>query len=199
MEIVNMAISDIVPYERNPRKNSAAIKPVANSIQEFGFRYPIVVDENHVIISGHTRYEAAKSLGLETVPVSIADDLTEQQANALRLVDNKTSELSEWDTPLLELEKLNLEDFDLSLFGFESLDTSEIKEKKEQEKRVAELALKVFEHHDYLVFVFDNTMDWLNVCNRFGIEKADAGFGETRKIGLGRVVDGQKLLEKFGD
>ena len=85
-----------MPYEKNPRKNDDAVKYVAESIQQFGFKVPIVIDTNGVIIAGHTRYKASKKLGLKEVPCIIADDLTEEQIKAYRLADNKVSELSEW-------------------------------------------------------------------------------------------------------
>ena len=89
MNIVDIKLDDLKPYEYNPRNNEEAIEPVANSIKTFGFKVPIVVDRNNVIIAGHTRYKAAKKLGLNKVPCIIADDLTEDQVNAFRLADNK--------------------------------------------------------------------------------------------------------------
>ena len=114
MKIENKNINEIIPYSKNPRKNDKAVKAVENSIREFGFKVPIVVDKNNIIVAGHTRYKAAISLKLEQVPCIVADDLTEQQVKAFRLVDNKTSELAEWDIELLnaEIEDL-LEDFEL--------------------------------------------------------------------------------------
>lgn len=91
MNIIEKNINEITPYENNPRDNSKAISYVANSIREFGFKVPIVVDKDNVIVAGHTRLKAAEMLGLETVPVIVADDLTEEQINAFRLVDNKSS------------------------------------------------------------------------------------------------------------
>lgn len=89
------------PYPNNPRKNDKAVDAVAASIREFGFKVPIITDKDGVIIAGHTRLKAAEKLGLETVPVIVASDLTEEQAKALRLADNKTAELAEWDPDLL--------------------------------------------------------------------------------------------------
>lgn len=92
-----MDIRKIKPYKKNPRNNKKAVKYVAKSIEEFGFRSPIIVDKNHVIICGHTRYSAAKKLGLTDVPVIVADDLTDEQVKAYRLADNKVSEKATWD------------------------------------------------------------------------------------------------------
>lgn len=119
MNVQEMPIGDIKPYERNPRKNAAAVDYDANSIKEFGFKQPIVVDADHVIVVGHTRWLAAKKLKMKTVPVLVADDLTPEQAKAYRLADNKTNEFAEWDDDLLDLEMDDLSDIDMSLFGFE--------------------------------------------------------------------------------
>lgn len=121
MQITNMKLADIRPYEKNPRFNDDAVEAVANSIREFGFRQPIVVDKDHVIIAGHTRYKAALHLGLDEVPVHVADNLTPEQIQAYRIADNKTGELAEWNYDLLPLEIRELQDvdFDLSLLGFD--------------------------------------------------------------------------------
>ena len=113
--------SEIKPYPGNPRVNDAAVDAVANSIHEFGFRQPIVVDADGVIIVGHTRWKAAIKLGLEEVPVHVATDLTPAQIKAYRIADNQTAQLAEWDFELLPIELLDLQelDFDLGLLGFE--------------------------------------------------------------------------------
>lgn len=122
MDIKEININELKPYEHNPRHNEAAVAPVANSIKEFGFKVPIIIDKDNVIIAGHTRLKAAKLLGLESVPCVLADDLTEEQAKAFRLADNKVSELAEWDFDELEKELEELDsmdlDFDMSDFSF---------------------------------------------------------------------------------
>ncbi|MDD5599122.1 MAG: DNA modification methylase [Victivallaceae bacterium] len=122
MEIIQMKIADVIPYERNPRINDSAVEAVAESIKEFGWRAPIVVDENNVIICGHTRLLSAQHLGLETVPVHVAKGLSPEQVKAYRIADNKTGEIAEWDFDLLSLELADLQqaDFDLSLLGFDA-------------------------------------------------------------------------------
>src|SRR5580698_6028837 len=120
MKIELRKLSDIRHYENNPRLNDAAVAAVAASIKEFGFRQPIVVDEQGVIIVGHTRYKAALKLGLEMVPVHVAVGLSPAQAKAYRIADNQTATMSQWDDDklpleLIELQKLN---FDLNLTGF---------------------------------------------------------------------------------
>ena len=106
MNIINIKLSDLKPYERNPRNNKEAVDYVANSIREFGFKNPIIVDKNNVIVAGHTRYLACKKLGIKEVPCVIADDLTDEQIKAFRLADNKVAEIATWDLDLLD-EELN--------------------------------------------------------------------------------------------
>ena len=119
MQIIEKSITEITPYEKNPRKNDEAVEYVANSIKEFGFKVPIVIDKNGVIVAGHTRYKAAQELGVEKLPCVIADDLTEEQIKAFRIADNKTSEKASWDNDLLK-EELGeiLDEFDMTNFGF---------------------------------------------------------------------------------
>ena len=124
MQIESVALNKIIPYIRNPRKNDNAVEKVASSIQEFGFRQPIVVDSKNVIIAGHTRFEAAKRLGLDVVPIHVADGLTEQQAKAYRIADNRVSQEAEWDYDLLKLELEEIESPELT--GFEEFEISDI-------------------------------------------------------------------------
>ena len=119
MEIINKKTNEIKPYENNPRKNDEAIKYVAESIKQFGFKVPIVIDKNGVIVAGHTRYKASKKLGLEEVPCIVADDLNEEQIKAFRLADNKVAEKSEWNFDLLDEELGDILNLDMSDFGFE--------------------------------------------------------------------------------
>ncbi|MFH0910452.1 MAG: ParB N-terminal domain-containing protein, partial [Planctomycetota bacterium] len=116
------SIESVKPYDKNPRKNDGAVDAVANSIREFGFRVPIVVDEQGVIVAGHTRLLAAQKLGLKEVPVHVAVGLTPEQIKAYRLADNKLHELSTWDYDLLPIELSDLRgmDVDLELLGFSS-------------------------------------------------------------------------------
>lgn len=123
MQIVYRSIKDILPYEKNPRINDEAVPVVKESIKEFGFRIPIVIDVNDVIVAGHTRVKAAKELGMEEVPCTIADDLTEEQIKAFRLIDNKSAEIATWDEELLQQELSEILDIDMSMFGFEEGET----------------------------------------------------------------------------
>ena len=132
MQIIDKKIGEIKPYEKNPRKNDNAVDAVANSISQFGFKNPIVIDGNNVIICGHTRYKAAQKLGLDVVPCVVADDLTDEQIKAYRLADNKVSELAEWDIDLLGEELNDIFDIDMSDFGFD------LSEDEEEETEIIE-------------------------------------------------------------
>lgn len=119
MNVQEIKLKDIKPYGKNPRKNDNAIPYVAESIKQFGFKVPIVIDKNNVIVAGHTRYKAARKLGFKSVPCIIADDLTDEQIKAFRLADNKVSEKAEWDLDLLDSEIEGIFDIDMTDFGFE--------------------------------------------------------------------------------
>ena len=124
MKVVERPTETLVPYENNPRQNDDAVAAVAASIREFGFRSPIVVDGDNVIVCGHTRWKAAQQLGIAKVPVHVARDLTPDQIRAYRIADNKTGELAEWDMDLLQVEIAALRgaDFDLDSLGFDMSD-----------------------------------------------------------------------------
>jgi ParB-like chromosome segregation protein Spo0J len=140
MQIKSIETNKILPYINNPRKN-LNIDKVASSIKEFGFQQPIVIDKNNTIIVGHTRFEAAKKLGLKEVPVQIAD-LTETQAKAYRIADNRLNEDASWDTKLLNLEFNDLlsKEFDLDLLGFttDEVDNLFLKTDQESDKEINE-------------------------------------------------------------
>ena len=127
--IVYLTLDEIKPYDNNPRNNTEAVKQVKKSLRDFGFQNPIIVDKDMVIICGHTRYEAAKELKLESVPVIIADELTEQQVKAFRLVDNKTAEYEEWDYDKLMEEIANITDFDMGEYEFNLIEEEDDLEK----------------------------------------------------------------------
>src|SRR5690554_7662736 len=120
MNIVMKQVTELKEYENNPRNNEAAVDAVAKSIEEFGFKVPIVITSEDVIVAGHTRLKASKKLGLTEVPCIIADDLTEEQIKAFRLADNKTAELATWNFEAL-MDELDNIDMDMLQFGFEDL------------------------------------------------------------------------------
>lgn len=132
IKIIYKSIDELVPYENNPRDNTAAIAAVAASIKEFGFKNPIIIDSDNVIVAGHTRLKAAQKLKIQNVPCVVADDLTQEQVNAFRLADNKTAELAEWDLELLNSELELIDGIDMTEFGFE-LDIADEQEVVEDE------------------------------------------------------------------
>lgn len=148
MKVTEWPVGKLKPYDKNPRKNDQAVDAVSRSIKEFGFRQPIVVDGAGVIIVGHTRWKAAKKLGMKAVPVHVADGLTAAQARAYRIADNKTNELAEWDAELLAVEigELDASGFDTALTFVNPEDIKEtedggfeIEEKKESLKPIKRL------------------------------------------------------------
>ena len=119
MNIIEKRLDEVIPYANNPRDNSGAIEKVVESIRDFGFKVPIVIDKDNVIVAGHTRVLAAKTLGMDTVPAIMADDLTEEQIKAYRIADNSTAELSGWDFGKLDRELDSIRDIDMTRFGFQ--------------------------------------------------------------------------------
>lgn len=115
MELHSLKIDDLIPYAKNPRNNELAVQYVANSIKEFGFQVPIVIDKNNVIVAGHTRLKAAKLLGMSEVPCIRADNLSDEQVKAFRIADNSVSEIATWNEELLRIE---LEDISLNATDF---------------------------------------------------------------------------------
>lgn len=136
MEIITKKIGEIIPYKNNPRKNDDAVEYVANSIKEFGFKVPVIIDKNNIIVAGHTRVKAAERLGIEEIPCIVADDLTDEQVKAFRLADNKVGEIAGWDFELLDMELIDI-DLDMSNFGFITYDDSDIDDlfEEQEEKR----------------------------------------------------------------
>src|SRR3990167_10369698 len=128
MDVENIPIAEIIPYSKNPRKNDKAVDIVAKSIKEFGFKVPIILDKNNVIIAGHTRLKAAIKLGLFEVPVIWADDLTPEQVKAFRIMDNKSTEYADWNMDLLKIELLDLKNanYDLDLTGFNEIELNKL-------------------------------------------------------------------------
>ena len=141
MQIVYKKANELIPYENNPRINDEAVEYVKNSIKEFGFKVPIVIDKNNVIVAGHTRLKASLELGLKEVPCIIADDLTEEQVKAFRLADNKVAEKSMWDYSKLDEELDSILDIDMSMFDFENIEETNLDDffeesgEKEKEKK----------------------------------------------------------------
>lgn len=205
MQIIQKKLADIVPYARNTKKHDETqIKNVAESIKKYGWVQPLVIDNDGTIVIGHCRALAAERLGIEEVPCVVVGDLTEEEINALRIVDNKTNE-SPWDFDLLsaELPEIDLSDFDFD-FDF-GLDKKKNKEEIEGEVEFSEI---LGEENNYLVLQFKTDIDWLNAQSIFGLETVKSY--STRKDGkvtknmerkgVARVLDGAKVLnELLGD
>ena len=165
MNIVNVNIKDIIPYDKNPRFNDEAVEYVANSIKEFGFKVPVVLDKNNVIVTGHTRIKACEKLGINEIPCIYADDLTEEQVKAFRLADNKVGEIAQWDFDLLniELDDINL---DMGEFGFLDMDLE-----SEQDKERKEATLNDDEFQ--IIIDCENELEaeqYYNIIKELGIE-----------------------------
>lgn len=191
-EYITLKIKDIIPYEKNPRKNDAAVPDVAESIKQVGYITPIVVDENNVILCGHTRLKALKKNGEKEVDgVLRVSGLTEEQKRKYRLLDNKTNEKAEWDFDLLAEE---IADLDFS--GFE-LDWGMEKENKKQiEDGEVEFTEELLLTHNYIVLYFDNDFDWEVAQEKFGLKQVkDLIPRKGQPKGIGRVINGKEVLK----
>lgn len=197
-------IDDVRPYPNNPRHNDDAVEYVANSIREFGWQQPIVVDTDGTIIAGHTRHKAAKMLGMETVPVVVADNLTPAQVNAYRLADNKVAEAATWDMEALAVELEGLEvDFDMGQFGLYVADVAEeVESMFDNDEKESRLATELDERKEYVVIRIDNDVDWAQAQTLFGLEKRKRW--KTNKNGTGggdertcRVVTWEDFIRRF--
>lgn len=144
-----VSISDIYPYENNPRDNDGAVESVANSIREFGFKVPIIVDDAMTIVAGHTRYKAAEQLGLTEVPIIRASGLSSEQIQAYRIVDNKTQELSKWDFAKLDQELDQIMNIDMTQFGFGGEEKDEGVIREQDIDNGTEISLDDFEDENF--------------------------------------------------
>lgn len=132
LKIEYLPVSELKPYENNPRINDAAVPYVVKSIEEFGFKNPIILQKDNVIIAGHTRVKAAKQLGIKEVPCIYADDLSEEQVKAFRLADNKVAEIAAWDFGKLEEELAHI-DIDMGEFGFSNYEIGSFFEEEQED------------------------------------------------------------------
>lgn len=175
MDIINVKVGDLIPYENNPRKNDEAVDKVALSISAFGFKVPIVIDRNNVVVTGHTRLKAAQKLGLTEVPCIRADDLTDEQIKAFRLADNKVAEFSSWDEEKLMQELEELGDIDMSLYGFDELaaEADEITAESQEGNLAKRYLVPPFS------VIYGNRGDWLSR------KRAWTGKGIRSELGRG--------------
>lgn len=199
---VQLSPKSIKPYANNPRDNAAAIEAVAESINDFGFLQPIVVDKNKVIIAGHTRHAAALLLGLKKVPVLIADHLSKALADTYRITDNRTAENAFWLENELaeEIGKLSPENRKKTAFTDEQLGDmlTDIEDAVPVKARV-EFSEELLESRNYVVLYFDNDVDWLNARTHFKLRSVYSKRcnGKPWSKGIGRVVDGAKYLRRI--
>ena len=198
MKIQNLNIESIKPYIRNAKKHpNSQIENVAESIRQFGWVQPLVVDGGGSIIIGHCRYEASKKLGLKEVPCVMVEDLTEEQIRKLRLLDNKLNE-SPWDMSLLEVELADLDfgDFDVDW---------KLKDDEEEIKGQIKFSEVLNEEHNYIVLYFDNDIDWLQAETLLQLPKVKALLTNKdgkesksfRRMGVARVMKGSEAIRRI--
>ena len=177
MQIIKKSVNELVPYENNPRHNDDAVEYVANSIEQFGFKVPIIIDKDNVIVAGHTRLKAAKKLGMEYVPCILADDLSDEQVRAFRLADNKVSEFSTWDNDLLQIELDDLLDIDMERLGFEVKEIDDdnlINDNDELPTTKFDYVLKI---NDLKVYMTEEESDEITKLLKFYTEENTVTFG----------------------
>ena len=184
MEIINKKIEEVFLYANNPRKNDMAVDKIAASIKEFGFKVPIIIDKDNVIVAGNTRYKASRQLGLKEIPCIIADDLTEQQIKAFRIADNKTSEFAEWDMELLEIELEGLDDI------FTGFDDAEFDDIMGIDKEV--------EEDDFEIELPDEPKAKLGEIYQLGRHRLMCG-SSTEEEDVNKLMDGKKADMCFTD
>lgn len=200
-QIVYKKVSELKLNPKNPRKNDDAVGVVAKSIEKYGFRNPLIIDTDNVVWCGNTRLKASIKLGLKEVPCIIVEDLTKEQIRELALLDNKTSEIADWDMDLLEDE---LMDLDLDDFGFDwGFSTKEdIEEEEEPEVQFTEI---MNEESNYLILQFKTDVDWLQAQSLFDIKekkaystRKDGKIGDKMvRKGVGRVLNGSEFMNKI--
>lgn len=204
LEIKYVKLNDIKPYNKNPRLNEEAIPYVMKSIQEFGFRNPVILDKNNIIVCGHTRVESAKRLEIKEIPCLYVDDLNEEQIKAFRLADNKVSEKANWNFELLDEELNDILNINMEDFGF--LENNEdVLDDFIEDKPEIEFSEVIGEEHNYIVLYFDNEVDWLQAESLFDIKPVKCGSTRIDKkinknmerIGVGRVLKGSEALNKI--
>lgn len=180
MEIILKRLNELKPYDKNPRRNDEAVEYVANSIKEFGFKVPIIIDSNNTIVTGHTRYKASIELGLDEVPCIIADDLTEEQIKSFRIADNKVSEIAEWDNDILAIEMDDIMEFDMSEFGFMDNEDEEIEPINDEDIENTQRIENVLKFGKVQVVMTDDEFEKLNEKFNDYVDENGVSFGFVR-------------------
>lgn len=207
MKVELVKIEVITPYRGNPRRNAAAVDAVCASIQEFGWRVPIVVDSKMVIVAGHTRYLAARKLGLKRVPVHVAKDLTPAQARAYRLADNKTGEAAAWDGEMLaiELKDLRAGGFDVGKAGFDSDEVAKILKRldlpEDDPGPLLDQSVQLKPPREYAVVMCDDADEWERLKVALDLQPVRRGGYKPGSsfdhVGTQRVVKASELLPRL--
>lgn len=202
MNVIYKNIKELKPYKKNAKKHpKEQVEQIANSIKEFGFTQPVIIDKNNCVVAGHGRILGARKAGLKKVPTVCLEELTEEQIKAYRLVDNKLNE-SEWDSDLLKQSLEEIAEMNMDVFGF-TIDKLE-DEVVDVEPEVPFTEI-LNEENNYIVLKFNNKIDWLNALGVFGLKQVKAyptkkdGNKKTfgMRAGVGRVIDGVKVLERI--
>ena len=202
--IVYKPIKELKPYKKNAKKHpKTQVEQIANSIKEFGFTQPVLIDKDNNVVAGHGRVLGAKKAGLKEVPTLCLDDLTEEQIKAYRLADNKLNE-SGWDDGMLKQSLEEIEEINMDLFGF-SADAIE-SDMLDVEPDVPFTEV-LNEENNYIVLKFNNKVDWINAMGLLGVERVRKlstkkdGKRQSKdwndRYGVGRVIDGVKALERM--
>nr|DAP60004.1 MAG TPA: ParB protein [Caudoviricetes sp.] len=202
LNIVYRQIKDLKPYKKNAKKHTKEqVEKIANSIKEFGFTQPVIIDKNMEVVAGHGRILGAKKVGIKNVPTVMLEELTEEQIKAYRLVDNKLNE-SEWDNDLLQQSLEEIAEMDMEVFGFTIDSLADETIEVEPDIPFTEI---LNEENNYIVLKFENKIDWINALGMLGVEKVKAyptkrdgnkkSFGD--RAGVGRVLDGVNVIERI--
>lgn len=204
MIIENVKVSDLIPYIRNNKEHDKEqVKMIANSIKEFGFNQPLCIDWNNVVVVGHGRLLAAKQLKMDEVPCVRMENLTEEQINKYRILDNKLNE-SDWDVLNLKEELEGLGDMNFGDLELNKEDLSpelfeELGDKEKEEEPEIKFTEELGEENNYIVLFFDDSVDWLQAQSLFWLETVDALDSKEgyRRRGVGRVINGTEFMNKL--
>lgn len=200
MIIENVKVNDLIPYVRNNKEHDKEqVNMIANSIKEFGFNQPLVIDWDNVVVVGHWRLLAAKQLGMEDVPCVRMENLTEEQINKYRILDNRLNESAWAELNLREeldmLEDMNFGDLELTKEDLFPDLFEEKEEKEKEEKPEVEFTEELLEEHNYVVLYFDNTADWMVACDKLNLTTKKNLLWSGK--GIGRVVKGSDVLDRI--
>lgn len=204
MKVVDLEVSKLIPYDFNNKEHDKEqVNMIANSIKEFGFNQPLVVDANNIVVVGHWRLLAAKELWLEKVPCVKLEDLSDEQVKKYRILDNKLNE-SDWAELNLRkdldmLEDMNFGDLELTKEDLFPELFEELGDKEKEEEPEIKFTEELGEENNYIVLFFDDSVDWLQAQSLFGLETVDALDSKEgyRRRGVGRVINGTEFMNKL--